>query len=305
MNLFTDNTDNNDIPQPLAVTEEMLSNLNKFAHTYEEVFSNNVIFALHHDDLTRKSLLHQAALSLTEKLKQGYVINLNNEDFIKNLMFLYQYSEKKSLKELYDALPDFLRIILHFQTTKQTEHHFWINSLTTQLSVRDLMQTFNIEISGNQNSDRLALEPYCIALDAALQEFDFDNGKRLKIDVFTGLVKAKAIFLDLKRCQLPYAQDINSFIQAYPSSYRFIIEAAIKIDYGCFISGVVQLKDMVFGGPSDYFIDSITFTTFKHKAYTIPFSDNGVPLPMPFNVGEMPHINFYNPFRISKDKSFY
>lgn len=296
---------NNDNNQNKVLTAEMLAELNECALTHEEIFNNSMSYATYQEDLLRNTLFYNIAEELLLKINTGYILNLNNEFFIKNLIILYQYGDGDIYQELFDKLPTFLKIILNYHLSEEVPMHFWMSSLNAQITITHFMDAFNLQVTEDKDlgKNRLILEPYCIALDAALQQFDFDTGQENEPHLFSTLVEAKAIYLSLQRAKVPYAQNIELFTTAYPYSYRFLIEAAISIDYGCFLNGLITLQDMVFGGPSDAFVDQVIKTILKHKAYTIPFSNHSIVVPAPSPFPTIPPTEFYTPFTIAKVKT--
>jgi hypothetical protein len=287
------------------LTKDMLIELHQFVPLYEEIFSNEVAYALHQEDLTENSELYRIAETLLLKINKGYVLNLNNRDFIENIILLYQYGSGDIYPKLFEKLPEFLKIILTYHLEKEVSIHFWIHSLKSQLSIKDLMNVFNIPTSKNSDAidiqqDRLALEPYCIVLDAALQEYHFETGEHNKSTIFTNFLNARLTYLELKQYKSPYVCHLEELLQAYPYTYRFLIEAAISVNYGNFLNGLVILQNMVFGGPSRRFIEKITHTLIQSKTYTIPSSDCYIPIPtsIPFPVMQPIQSIIFTPFSI-------
>ncbi|MFT6083535.1 MAG: hypothetical protein ACJARD_001676 [Alphaproteobacteria bacterium] len=287
-------------------TADIISELNSYSSSYEETFNNKITFAIYEEELTREVQLYDITHELTQKLNEGYILNLYDDEFIKNLILLYQYSKNDSLKTLYGMLPAFLKIIINYHNLENTPLHFWIQALTNQLSLKDLMSAFNLPFSEGENiqQDQALLEPYCILLDAALQEFNFDNGKRLKPGIFSAFAESHAIFLELKRTNSPLICDMQKFTAAYPFKYRFLIDTAIDVDYGCFLSGLFILTTMVFGGPSDHFLDKVTHTILEAGAYTVPFCNHSIPRPIVSAFPIITPIFFYVPFIIDTPKYF-
>ncbi len=276
--------DEDDEEDKTILTKDMLRELHQFVPLYEEIFNNEIAYALHQEDLTQSAELYRIAETLLIKINKGYVLNLNNRDFIKNIILLYQYGNGDIYSKLFEKLPEFLKIIVTYHFEKEMPIHFWIRSLTSQLSIKDLMNVFNIPTSESSNNidiqnDRLALEPYCVVLDAALQEYNFETGEHTKSNIFTNFLNARLTYLELKRHKVSYVYDLEKILQAYPYTYRFLIEAAINVNYGNFLNGLVILQNMVFGGPSNRFIENITQALIQSKAYTIPHSDCYIPIP--------------------------
>ncbi len=282
-------------------TDDILLAVNFKAKCYEEVFNNFVTYALYQETLTQNSLLYEISKALIVKLQKGYALNLNNSEFIRNIILLYEYSDKDMRITLLEKLPDFLKIIFDYYNAQDVPIHFWLDNLTSKLSIKDLIGVFNLTASEDNDieKNRLILEPYCVALDAALREYDFDSGEQHKTNIFTNFIRGRAVFLELKRANIPFINDLKKFTEPYPYRYQFLIDAAINIDYGCFLNGVVILRSMLFGGASDYFINVITKLLINEKAYTIPFSNHGVPLPicLPFPILATPL--FYTDFAIN------
>ncbi len=299
---YADEDANDDTP---ILTKNMLIKLHQFVPLYEEIFNNEVAYALHQEDLTQNSELYHIAEILLLKINKGYVLNLNNRNFIENIILLYQYGNGDIYPKLFKKLPEFLKIILTYHFEKEMPIHFWIRSLTSQLSIKDLMNVFNIPTSENSDdidiqNDRLALEPYCVVLDAALQEYHFETGEHSKSTIFTNFLNARLTYLELKRHKVSYVSDLENFLQAYPYTYRFLIESALSVNYGNFLNGLVILQNMVFGGPSSRFIERITHDLIQSKAYTIPLSDCYIPMPtiLPFPVMQAMQSIIYTPFLI-------
>jgi hypothetical protein len=255
--------------------------MNLDAKSEQEVFGNTVMYAIYQDDLTKNLILYKAAESLLKSINTGYVLNISDLEFIKNITLLFKYGSGDIYPKLLDKLPDMVMILLKYFNTSQIPIHFWLNKLISQLSVVDIICSFNMQPSpyNNINQDRIIVEPYCLALDAALQQYDFDTGRMSNVDLFTSLLHVRAMFLELQRNKVRDTDNIKEFSRAFPNSYKFLIEAALTIDYGCFLNGIKILSNMVFGGPCEKFIQQVTELLIKTNAYTIPFSNHGVPLP--------------------------
>jgi hypothetical protein len=283
-------------------TDELLLEINQKARTYEEIFSNYVTHALYQEDLIQNSLLYKAAERLYVVLKKGYALNLFDTEFIKNITLLFQHGKGDIYPKLLDKLPDILKLFISYHQAPNVEVHFWLQSMMAQLSIKDLMDCFNIQLSESENleKDRRTLEPYLTALDSAFQKFDFDTGHEHKNDLLNCILKINIICNDLRRAKMLSQNKIKIFSEAFPASYQFLIDDALSLDLGCFLNGLIILSNMVFGGPSEQFIINLVKLTITTQAYTLPFSNHGVPLPdcLPF-----PHpkkMIFYTSFILSK-----
>ena len=299
---FSDEEDNRNLSQEesshYSFTAEFLEKMNINAKSEQEVFGNTVMYAIYQDDLTQNLILYKAAEALLKNINSGYTPNISDFDFVKHITLLFKYGSGDIYPKLLDKLPDMLKILLKYFQTKQIPVHFWLEKLISQLSVVEIISSFNMQPSPNSNisQDRLIVEPYCLALDAALQQYDFDTGRTSNIDLFTSILNVRAMFLELQRNKVRDTHNIKAFSKAFPDSYKFLIEAALTIDYGCFLNGLVTLSNMVFGGPCEEFIEQVTRLLIQTNAYTIPFSNHGIPIPycLPFPFPK--NIIFYPPF---------
>lgn len=285
-------------------TDKLLQEVNEKATCHEDIFSNSVTHALYQEYLTQTSLLHNIAEKLCDVLQSGYTLNLNHEQFIKNIILFFQYGKGDIFSKVFNQLPDVLKVFIAYHQTTQKPIHFWFESLMAELSVSDLMNCFNVTPSQpcNIQQDRLALEPYLIALDAFLQKFDFDTGHEHKIELVTYTLKLRSVYNYLNASHILSEKDKRKFSEIFPEKYQFLIECALSLDCGNFLNGLVTLSEMVFGGPSSKFIKRVVNLLFETQAYTLPFSNHGIPLPECLPFPRPQKIFFYTPFVFSKDK---
>lgn len=305
----TQNNDNNGMlvsSYQKYFTDDVLEELNQTALSFEEIFNNRVTHALYQEELTQHTLLYKIAENLYLNITKGYILNLSDKEFIKNVILLFEYGKGSFYKKLLEKLPAPLKVILKYHTSEDVNIHFWFEALMSQISIKDLMNAFNLQPSadGNIQKDRLTLEPYCIALDAALQQYDFDTGKHTKSNIFTSLLQTKAVFLELRHSRLPCMKNTELFLNAFPYRYRFLIDAVLTIDFGCFLNGLIILTNMVFGGPSERFLDNVTKEIIRSHSYTIPFSNKDVFLPIVSTFPLPKSVFFYTPFFLNNKKTY-
>lgn len=305
-------SDQNDISehsddQEVTLDQALLLGLNDAALCQEEAFNHSMNYAIYQPDpASKKAALQEAASELLIRLNRGYILNLNNDRFIQDILILFQHEQYGVCEKLLDKLPIFLKLILKYHLAQDVPPHFWIEALKSQISIIDFMQSFNMQISKTHSllENLTTLEPYCVALDAALQQFNFDTGEKVEgFDIFTHLVRAKAVYLAHKRVNSEAIQDRWAFLGAYPEEYRFFVETAILIDYGSFINGLENLRSMVFGGPSDQFIKAVTEEIRACGAYNLPLTDAMMPLPQPSVFYTLPACDFHVPFKFEEVKT--
>jgi hypothetical protein len=271
-----------------TLTIDNINEINKYSTNFENIFNNKMVFALQQEDLTRNFLLQQIAKELSDKCEEGYVFNLQFTDFIENIIVLFSQNTDDDMQILYKKLPEFLQIVIYYSNLNNTTFHSWIEQLTAKVSIIDMMNAFNVKPSENKNikMDHALIEPYCILLDAALQEFNFDTGKAKEPYIFTSFVKAYSAMQNIKKSNKSYEDIFKKLHLFYPVKSRFLIHAITNINFSYFLNGLIILSQKVTRKPNERFFKIIIQTILDNNAYTIcgTHHHNLIPPATPFYI---------------------
>jgi hypothetical protein len=281
-----------------------IDDINEFNSDFETSFNNKMSFAIYQEYLTCNFLLQQIAQELIDKCQEGYILNLQFTEFIENVILLFNRSNHEIMPILYNELPAFLKIIVYYHNLEEAKTDPWIMLLTKELSIKDIMNAFNIEASESSNLkiDQARIEPYCILLDAALQEFSFEKGenKNKNNNIFTTFCQAHAIINNIKQFNINYEDKFKKLSLFYPVKTRYLIDMISKINLTYFLNGVVILSQKVTQKPSEKFLQKLMNTIFTENAYTIcgTHQHNLIPFATPFYL--IKSSLFYKPFKLKK-----